>query len=73
MAPRAGAPPPPPALGGGGDCCGLIVRGPQPTWGPDQIVSGFLLASANPANDFALAREYLAPGKARDSGARGRR
>ena len=57
-----------PALGAGdGGCCGLIVRGPQPGWSPDQIVSGFLLASAKPANDFALARQYLAPGKARNS------
>ena len=52
-----------PALGAGsGGCCGLIVRGPQPDWDPDHIVSGFLLASAKPADNFALAREYLAPG-----------
>jgi hypothetical protein len=69
--PAGGAPasaPARPALGeGSGGCCGLIVRGPQPDWGPDQIVSGFLLASAKPAHDFALAREYLAPGKTRNS------
>jgi hypothetical protein len=67
--PAGGAPasaPARPALGeGNGGCCGLIVRGPQPDWDPDQIVSGFLLASAKPANNFALAREYLAPGTAR--------
>ena len=69
--PTSGAPasaPARPALGVGGDgCCGLIVRGPQPNWSPDQIVHGFLLASAKPAHNFALAREYLAPGKTRNS------
>jgi hypothetical protein len=69
--PTEGAPQPAPArpaLGGGnGGCCGLIVRGPQPNWGPDQVVSGFLLASAKPGNDFALARQYLEPGHTRNS------
>jgi hypothetical protein len=69
--PTGGAPqsaPARPALGGGdGGCCGLIVRGPQPTWDPYQIVSGFLLASAKPEHDFALARQYLAPGTTRNS------
>ena len=57
-----------PAFGAGsGGCCGLIVRGPEPDWSPEQIVNGFLLASAKPAHNFALAREYLAPGKTRNS------
>jgi len=53
--------------GGGGGCCALIVRGPQAGWSAEQVVSGFLVASAKPAHDFALAREYLAPGRTRDS------
>jgi hypothetical protein len=57
-----------PAFGAGsGGCCGLIVRGPEPDWSPERIVNGFLLASAKPAHNFALAREYLAPGKTRNS------
>jgi hypothetical protein len=53
--------PAPPALGGGGgpDCCGVIFRGPQKDWGPEDVVSGFLQASASFANDHAVAREYL--------------
>jgi hypothetical protein len=37
----------------------VIVEGPQPDWGPQQIVSGFLLTSANFTDDHAVAREYL--------------
>ena len=44
---------------GGQGCCGLIMRAPQPGWDPQQIVSNFLLASGNFANDHAIAREYL--------------
>ena len=69
--PTSGAPqsaPPRPAFGAGSDgCCGLIVRGPQPGWGPQTVVYGFLLASAKPAHNFALAREYLTPGTTRNS------
>jgi Lipoprotein LpqB beta-propeller domain/Sporulation and spore germination len=48
-----------PAPPGAGACCGLIVGGPQPTWTPQQVVSGFLLASASFAHDHGIAREYL--------------
>ena len=37
----------------------MIMNAPQPDWGPQQIVSGFLLTSANFTNDHAVAREYL--------------
>jgi hypothetical protein len=37
------------------------MNGPQPDWDPQQIVSGFLLTSANFTNDHAVAREYLTP------------
>jgi lipoprotein LpqB-like beta-propeller protein len=57
----ASAPARPALAGSEGGCCGLIVRGPQPEWDAQQIVNGFLLASAKPAHDFALARQYLAP------------
>lgn len=50
---------PAPAGGGGAACCGLIVKGPQPGWTPEQVVSGFLLASASFAHSHAIAREYL--------------
>jgi hypothetical protein len=52
----ASAPAPPP---GAGSCCGLLVRGPQPTWGPEDVVRNFLLASAIRANHFRVARQYL--------------
>lgn len=35
------------------------MLGPNSGWDPQQIVSNFLLASANFANDHAVAREYL--------------
>jgi Lipoprotein LpqB beta-propeller domain/Sporulation and spore germination len=50
-----------PAGGGGAACCGLIVEGPQDGWQPEQIVSGFLLASASFAHNHAVARAYLTP------------
>ena len=53
----------PPGPGSGTDsgqsCCGVIMNAPQPDWGPQQIVTGFLLASANFRDDHAAAREYL--------------
>lgn len=52
----ASAPAPPP---GAGPCCGLLVRGPQPDWTPEDVVKNFLLASAIRANDFQVARQYL--------------
>ncbi len=38
-----------------------IPVGPGPGWSPEQIVAGFLAASASFANDHGVAREYLAP------------
>jgi Lipoprotein LpqB beta-propeller domain len=52
----ASAPAPPP---GAGPCCGLLVRGPQPDWSPEDVVTNFLLASAIRANHFRVARQYL--------------
>jgi len=52
----ASVPAPPP---GGGRCCGLLVRPPQPGWGPEDVVTTFLLASAIAADDFHAARQYL--------------
>jgi hypothetical protein len=52
----ASAPAPPP---GAGPCCGLLVRGPQQDWNPEEVVRNFLLASAIATNDFAAARQYL--------------
>jgi len=59
--PVGSAPTPAPPGGGGAGCCGLIVEGPQPGWTPEQVVSGFLLASASFAHRHATAREYLTP------------
>jgi Lipoprotein LpqB beta-propeller domain/Sporulation and spore germination len=58
---------PTPAPPGGADVSGggLIVEGPQPGWNPEQVVSGFLLASASFAHHHATAREYLTPGASR--------
>jgi hypothetical protein len=52
----ASVPAPPP---GAGHCCGLVVRPPQPGWGPEAVVANFLLASAIAADDFHAARQYL--------------
>jgi lipoprotein LpqB-like beta-propeller protein/sporulation and spore germination protein len=62
--PSSGTPqsaPTPPPLGGAGvpDCCRTVLRGPQPNWTAQQVVKGFLTASASLANDHALARSYL--------------
>ena len=59
----ASAPGPPP---GAGPCCGLLVRGPQPTWGPEDVVRNFLLASAIRANHFGVARQYLTQNASRN-------
>jgi hypothetical protein len=58
--PQAAVAPPPPA--GAGPCCGLLVRPPQVGWSPAEVVTNFLLASAIPANDYAVARQYLTKG-----------
>jgi len=67
--PSTGGPqsaPAPPAPGdGAGHCCGLLVRGPQPDWLPEQVVSNFLLASAIATNHYSVARKYLTPPEAR--------
>jgi Lipoprotein LpqB beta-propeller domain len=53
--------PTPQAPGAVGDCCAMIMRGPQPGWGPQKVVTNFLLASALVSNDYAIARQYLTP------------
>ncbi len=63
--PVGSAPIPAPPAGGGVSGGGLIVEGPQPGWAPEQVVSGFLLASASFAHDHGTAREYLTPGASR--------
>jgi hypothetical protein len=63
--PVGSAPVPAPPGGGGAAGGGLIVEGPQPGWNPEQVVSGFLLASASFAHDHATAREYLTPSASR--------
>jgi hypothetical protein len=63
--PVGSAPIPAPPAGGGVSGGGLIVEGPQRGWNPEQVVSGFLLASASFAHDHATAREYLTPSASR--------
>ncbi len=58
--PVGSAPTPAPPAGGAAGS-GLIVKGPQGGWQPEQVVSGFLLASASFAHNHAVAREYLTP------------
>ena len=41
----------------------VIASRPQPGMSQEQIVTGFLNASASSDNDFAIAREYLVPSK----------
>jgi Lipoprotein LpqB beta-propeller domain len=46
----------------GGDvaqCCGVQVEPPQVGWSPSEVVSNFLLASSNTANNYRAARAYL--------------
>jgi Lipoprotein LpqB beta-propeller domain/Sporulation and spore germination len=57
--PVGSTPTPAPPGNGSTSCCGLIVEGPQPGSTPEQVVSGFLLASASFAHSHAIAREYL--------------
>jgi hypothetical protein len=50
------------AVGGQGQAyLQLIALPPQPDWSPDEIVNGFLAASASFANNHEVAREYLTP------------
>src|SRR5215467_916781 len=63
--PVGSAPTQAPPAGGGVSGGGLIVEGPQPGWTPEQVVSGFLLASASFTHHHATAREYLTPGASR--------
>ena len=63
--PVGSAPIPAPPAGGGVSGGGLIIEGPQPGWAPEQVVSGFLLASASFAHDHETAREYLTSGASR--------
>jgi len=57
--PVGSAPTKAPPAGGGVSGGGLIVEGPQRGWDPEQVVSGFLLASASFTHHHATAREYL--------------
>ncbi len=41
----------------------VIASRPQPGMSQEQIITGFLNASASSDNDFAIAREYLVPSK----------
>jgi hypothetical protein len=63
--PVGSAPIPAPPAGAGVSGGGLIVEGPQRGWDPEQVVSGFLLASASFAHHHATAREYLTPSASR--------
>ena len=55
----------PAGLGQGTDYPQLIPAAPGKGWRPEQIVSGFLAASASFSQDHAFARLYLAPKSAR--------
>lgn len=39
----------------------FIPSGPQPGSTPEQVLRGFIAAASGPQNNFAVAREYLAP------------
>ncbi|HEY3033060.1 MAG TPA: hypothetical protein VGJ54_00170, partial [Streptosporangiaceae bacterium] len=54
--------PAPPGSGGGAT---VIVEPPQPGWTPEQVVSGFLLASSSFTHHHAVARQYLTPAASR--------
>jgi Lipoprotein LpqB beta-propeller domain/Sporulation and spore germination len=43
----------------GNPCCAQVMSPPQPDWGPVQMVQNFILASAEFAEDHAIARQYL--------------
>src|SRR5215831_2380877 len=49
------------AGGQGQDYLQLIARLPKASWGPKQVVYGFLTAAASFANKHAIARAYLDP------------
>jgi hypothetical protein len=52
----------PASVGGqqqGTPCCALIMSPPKPGWSPAQMVTNFILASADFAQDHAIARQYL--------------
>lgn len=40
----------------------VIAPGPQPGASPSEVVNGFLRAQASPDDDYAVARQFLAPG-----------
>lgn len=40
----------------------FIPSGPQPGSTPEQVLRGFIAAASGPQNNYAVAREYLAPG-----------
>jgi hypothetical protein len=40
----------------------VIPPGPQPGASPEEVVRGFLVAQSSPAEDHAVARQFLAPG-----------
>lgn len=50
---------PVPKEAGGGQCCQPILGGPEPSMTPAQVVSNFLLASADPSDNYKTARAYL--------------
>lgn len=55
----------PAAVGGqqqGTLCCAQIMSPPRPGWSPSLIVQNFILASADFAEDHAIARQYLTAG-----------
>jgi hypothetical protein len=52
---------PTPAPPGAGAGVAVIVEPPQRDWTPEQVVSGFLLASSSFTHHHAVARQYLTP------------
>lgn len=44
----------------------FIPSGPQAGSTPEQVLRGFIAAASGPQNNYAVAREYLAPGIARE-------
>ncbi|RWZ68555.1 hypothetical protein ELQ92_04950 [Labedella populi] len=44
----------------------FIPSGPQPGSTPEQVLRGFIAAATGPQNNYAVAREYLAPGIERE-------
>jgi len=54
-----------PAPPGAGAGVAVIVEPPQRDWTPEQVVSGFLLASSSFTHHHAVARQYLTPSASR--------